>query len=143
MAHKIIKKAWKVRHSSFYWNQNEILYAVNANQARSFLEQINSDYKYEYTHATRCPEFDIIDIDGMVGTESDINAKIRHDKRIQAIKDLPNDDTLYVIKNGHVGNALLCWGHNGGGYSSIWENIGKYTKADLLKTLKKESESKM
>jgi len=135
--YKIIKKAWKVSHFNMDYRGYEIIYAVNANQAKSALEKINSDYKYSENYATRSPENDIIELDEYKGTLSNILHKIEQKNRYQKIKDLPDNDTLYVIKNGYIGNALLCWGHNGAGYATIWENIGQYTKSDLLRMFEK------
>jgi hypothetical protein len=133
LQHKIIEKAWNVRHISFNWYQTELVYAVNANQAKSKLEKLNDEYKYKENTACRNPENDIIELNGIKGTQSNVQHKIKQINRIQKIKDLPDDDTLYVIRNGYVGNVLICWGHNGAGYATLWENIGQYTKTDLVK----------
>lgn len=135
--YKIIKKAWRVKHMSFNYGQYEIFYAVNANQAKSKLEKMNDEYKYSENYATRTFEDDYIELDGFQGKKYSVLRAIEQNNRIQKIKELPDDDTLYVIKNGYVGNALLCWGHNGNGYTCIWENIGQYSKTDLVRMFDK------
>lgn len=137
LQYKIIKKAWKVSHFNMDFRCYEIIYAETRNKARRKCQSLNGDFKYIENKAKRYPDGDIVEFEGIQGDLSTISHKIEIKNRIQKIKELPDDNTLYVIKNGYVGNALLCWGHNGAGYATIWENIGQYTKTDLLRIFEK------
>lgn len=135
--YKIIKKAWKVSHFNMDYRGFEIIYAETRNEAKHECQSLNGDFKYIENKAKRYPDDDIIEFEGIQGKKDYLLHKIEQKNRYQRIKDLPDNDTLYVIKNGYIGNALLCWGHNGAGYATIWENIGQYTKSDLLRMFEK------
>lgn len=137
MKHKIIKKAWRVTHFNIDYPGYEIIHAHTREEARFQLQKINTDYKYSENSAKREPDHDIIEIDGLKGEKRYVLPKFKERNRYQKIKDLPDYGERYVIKNGYVGNALLCWGHDRNGYTCIWENIGQYTKTDLLEIFEK------
>ncbi len=44
---------------------------------------------------------------------------------------------LYYIQNGYVGNAILWWGVDGGGYTTNFLEAGKYTYAEAKDIIKR------
>jgi len=46
-------------------------------------------------------------------------------------------DKKFYIQNGWVGNAVLWWGHDGGGYTTDFEKAGKYSYKDTLSIIER------
>ena len=51
-------------------------------------------------------------------------------------------EELYYIQDTrqYVGNAVLWWGINGGGYTTDLSKAGKYSKADAIHICKRDSD---
>jgi hypothetical protein len=48
------------------------------------------------------------------------------------------NEKMYYIQNGYVGNAILWWGIDSRGYTTDINKAGKYTKEETLEIIKQE-----
>lgn len=47
------------------------------------------------------------------------------------------EEELYYIQNGYVGNAIMWWRHDSKGYTTDFDQAGKYTKEQALGIIKR------
>lgn len=148
----ILKKAWYVYHDGMIglgpeiYNSIEdipVVYADTVAKAKSAAtEPYDWNLKYEDTTPTyldlkarRAPEYDLYLFEGKERSKSyierELAARAALDVQISKIKSYP-DDALFYVQNGFVGNSVLWWQLNGGGYTTKLNKAQAYTKNEIL-----------
>lgn len=145
------QKAWHVYHEGmiryehgYYQHKDELplKYANTRNEARKkgvsdcydYSKEDESELTFTDIIVVRVKECDKYLFEGRDLTNREIAIELKKRERNNKLKALP-DDKLYLLqkRGSYVGNAVVFWGENNCGYYCNMENVGKYTKEDMLK----------
>lgn len=142
---KILQKAFKVWSNKLddydlRYAMDEIYYAKSP--AAAIQKFLSSEYGYDSSFndckTRRVPSDDKIEYnDGVVyktGFRSCIEDNMEELERMNMIRKLP-DDTMFYIQDrrNYVGNSVLWWGLNSGGYVTDPKKAMKVSKEYILK----------
>jgi hypothetical protein len=145
---KIIEKAYRVwvysmlhEYENFYVENLDITYASKASEAK---HKANIDWYYAKNEdgdkitwidikCRRVPALDKIEIDGRVITRIQHKMENETNARIAKLQTL-DENKMYYMQDArnYVGNAVVWWRKDGGGYGCDIREAHKYTKEELV-----------